>query len=273
MPRRVRVSPSTAAKAATGDEHPPSSLRTKARSARAQSAPSRSRKPESQGASSPARTWTARMPCPAAGSSSSMVKYRAIRPSRPSRSRPAAASTRAAYFPWSSFPSRVWTLPPDRGHRLARKQPPELEGPAGAGAADGLGRVQFRNPLWQDQSVPGSARREKPARGSRGSKSMGRSLQLWTVKSTRPSRRAASSSLTKRPLPPTWSRVRSRILSRWSSWSPAPAGGGVRPPDGLHHLPVWITASWLSRPARPQCLQSNPSNVLRTARAARAVRA
>ena len=153
------------------------------------------------------------MPCPAAGMISSAVKYRAMRPSRPSRFSPAAASTRAAYCPSSSFRRRVSTLPRTGATSIS-----------GYRAASWMARRREAQPMGRDASssvFPAgstrasreSSRLEKAARGSRGSVSMGRSLQEWTVMSTRPSSRAASSSRTKRPLPPTLSRVRSRILS------------------------------------------------------------
>ena len=136
-----------------------------------------------------------------------------MRSSSPSRLRPAAASTKAENCPSSSLRRRVSTLPrtgatatPGNSARIctarrAEAQPMGLEGSSSSA------------PWGSTSTSRGSSRREKPARGMRGSSSMGRSLQLWTVRSTRPSSRAASSSLTKRPLPPTLSRVRSSILS------------------------------------------------------------
>ena len=59
----------------------------------------------------PAGAGGPRTPGPAAGSSSSTVKYRVMRSSSPSRLSPAAARISAPYSPRSSFCSRVRTFP------------------------------------------------------------------------------------------------------------------------------------------------------------------
>ena len=78
-----------------------------------------------------------------------------------------------------------------------------------------MGRVGSRvsTPWGSTRASRGSARWEKATRGNSGGISMGRSLLEWTVKSTRPSRRARSSSLTNSPLPPIWLRGRSKMRS------------------------------------------------------------
>ena len=68
-------------------------------------------------------------------------------------------------------------------------------------------------PGGRTRTSRGSSRSEKPIRGRSSGISAGMSLRLCTDRSIRPSRRAWSSSLTKSPLPPTSSSLRSRIRS------------------------------------------------------------
>ena len=84
--------------------------------------------------------------------------------------------------------------------------------------------------------------------GRSGGSSMGRSLQLWTVRSARPSRRAASSSRTKRPLPPILSSVRSKIRSPvvFMVTSSSAISGWDRRMASITSSD-WITANRLSR--------------------------
>ncbi len=65
----------------------------------------------SSASASPARVWTARHPCPGAGTISAIDIGVACSGTTPSRSSPAAASTIASTSPSSSLRSRVSTLP------------------------------------------------------------------------------------------------------------------------------------------------------------------
>ena len=248
MARRVRVSPSTVAKAPTGAEHPPPRARTKARSAKRQSWLSLLWKPWRNQGSKPWRPCTARIPWPAAGSISSGEKVRLIRRSSPRRFKPAAASTRAENSPRSSFSRRVRTFPRTRATGCPGNSSPSWARRRGEEQPMGRPGSSREAPLGSTSTSRGSSRGEKATRGSRGSSSMGRSLLLCTVRSASPESNAWSSSLTNSPLPPIFSKGRSRILSpvvflvsssTWISGSQARMASMT--------IWVWIRASLLSR--------------------------
>ena len=73
-------------------------------------------------AASAERVSIAMMPCPGAGTHSVTASRREIRPSKPSRRRPAQASTSASTAPSSSLRSRVSTLPRIGSKRAAGKR-------------------------------------------------------------------------------------------------------------------------------------------------------
>ena len=155
-------------------------------------------------------------PWPAAGSMWTGSKKLAMRAPSPRRFSPAAASTMAAYWPSSSLCRRVSRLPrrgsifrsgrSARSNTLRRKLDVPTTAPGGSSASDAY---------WFDTKASrGSSRAITQARLKPSGKSMGTSLRECTAMSARPSSSATSSSLTKRPLPPTLLRERSKI------WSP-----------------------------------------------------
>ena len=192
----------------------PSSFRKTARSARTQPETRRS----SSGAAAaaprePPTTSMASAPCPAAGRQISRGRISVTCSASPSRLRPASASTtassskarcrRVCTLPRIGTISRsgrcasIWTarrteLVPTRA-RCGRFSKLRARGAMSASRASSrIGKAQSWNP-----------------RGS----SNGTSLALWTARSMRPSASASSSSLTKRPLPPTSASARSWMRS------------------------------------------------------------
>ena len=155
-------------------------------------------------------------PCPGAGNDCSGVSTAAIRSTRPSRIRPAAASMIASYSPASSFLSRVSRLPrrllTTSSGRQARKLTSRrrLEVPTTA-LTGSSARSEKR---LETKASQGFSRDDMAARTNPSGRSIGRSFIECTARSARPSCIATSSSLMNRPLPPTAANGRSSI------WSP-----------------------------------------------------
>ena len=154
--------------------------------------------------SSSALHSTASAPCPGAGSiwPGSRISEAASR--RPSRARPAAATTTASSSPSLTLRNRVSTLP-----RMASTSKPR---PRARSCAVRRGEpVPTRDPLGSSASVTPS----RLTRASRGSSRcgnamttrpsagcVGRSLSECTAKSMLPARSWRRSSVTKTPVPP-----------------------------------------------------------------------
>ena len=154
-----------------------------------------------------------KIPCPAAGIISSGSKYLVIRFSNPKRFTPAAARINALYCPESNFARRVITFPLHPlncacGYRVLNCNIlRRLEQP--------IGRLKSISslPSGKTKTSLGSSLLENATIGSSFGISIGISFKLCTDKSVRLSSKARSSSLTKSPFPPTWSKFLSRIIS------------------------------------------------------------
>ena len=148
-------------------------------------------------------------PWPGAGTMISTGISAEIRAARPSRTRPAAASTRAEQSPASSLRSRVSTLP-----RIGRRPPPETPRAVPRSAERCWCRSSRRRRVQRSPRpirVPCSSRAARsrrvdprvaaspPAEGRRAA-TAGRSLLLCTARSMRLSRSASSISFTNRRL-------------------------------------------------------------------------
>ena len=141
-------------------------------------------------------------PGPTAGSRTSSEKTSTISSSRPSRARPARASTIASHLPSRQPPEpRVDVAP--RLHDLeVRPGRQELGAPAGTRRADA--RARAAAPRRADADARPARRSGPLAAGTAAStspsgRSDGTSFRLWTAKSIRPSRSASSSSRVKSP--------------------------------------------------------------------------
>src|SRR5438128_1329159 len=238
-PRR-RISASFAtAYAASGSWQSPDNPRLSARSASTQADVSKSPRGASRRRNS---SWSPRhsitsAPCPGAGKLCSGSSIARIRAARPSRLSPAAASTTAWHSPRSSFASRVSRLPRSgftcrpgkRSRNCASRRRLDVPRMLPGGNASRLA-LRFDTRQSRGSSLAVIAARQKPS-GRR----IGTSFAECTARSARPSSSAASSSLTKRPLPPIWASGRSTI------WSPRVV------------MPRMLTSQWgyrrLSSPA------------------------
>ena len=153
-----------------------------------------------------ARTSMPSAPCPAAGSICSGSNTWRMRWRRPSRLRPAAASTMASYWPSSSLRRRVSRLPRSGFDLQVGPQRAQQHHAAQAGGADhGALRqvVERRRIACETRASRGSSRSITQASAKPSGRSIGTSLSECTAMSARPSSSATSSSLTNRPLPPT----------------------------------------------------------------------
>ena len=144
---------------------------------------------------------------------SSAVKYRLIRASSPSRLSPAAARIRPLYWPSSSLRSLVWRFPRILFTSISGyiffscRVRLKLEHPRGLFLSSSV------TPSGSTSTSLGSSLLENARSGSSSDTSIGISLRLCTERILLPSISALSSSFTKRPFPPTLSRVRSRMIS------------------------------------------------------------
>ncbi len=136
-----------------------------------------------------------------------------MRSSRPRRFNPAAANTRAPYWPSSSFRILVWTFPRTGANSASGNSSRSWSTLRLLAHPMGLEKSGSLAPSGKIRTSLGSSRLENASRGSSSGTSMGISFKLWTDRSLRPSSRALSSSLTNSPFPPTWSKVLSKILS------------------------------------------------------------
>ena len=151
-----------------------------------------------------------------------------MRSPRPRRLRPAAASTMASYKPSSSLRRRVSRLPRRgsmrRSGRKARNcvRRRRLEVPTTAPCGRSCSEA------WRgDTSASrGSSRSMTAASTKPSGSSIGTSLSECTARSAWPASSATSSSLTNRPLPPTFESARSRI---WSPCVVMPSRSTLRP--------------------------------------------
>src|SRR6266705_2429205 len=216
-PRRRISAPFATAYAASGSWQSPDNARLSARSASTQADVSKSPRGASRCRSSP---WSSRhsitsAPCPGAGKLCSGSSIARIRAARPSRLSPAAASTIAWHSPRSSFARRVSRLPRRgftfsagwRSRNCASRRRLEVPMMLPGGKASRLA-LRFDTRQSRGSSLEVIAARQKPS-GRR----IGTSFAECTARSARPSSSAASSSLTKRPLPPIWASGRSTIRS------------------------------------------------------------
>ena len=154
-------------------------------------------------------------PCAAHGSMRSGSKTSRMRASAPSRLSPAAARTIASYSPRSTLASRVSRLPRTgtrrRSDRRAascttrRRLAVPTTAPAGSASSEGQ--------RLETSASRGSSRSSTAASAKPCGSSIGTSFSECTARSARRSASAVSSSFTKRPLPPTFESVRSRISS------------------------------------------------------------
>ena len=148
---------------------------------------------------------TAIAPCPGAGTQNVGLKRCVTRCWRPSRSSPAAASTRASQAPASSLAKRVPTLPRTganlrsgraRRRKVARRRlDVPMRVPSGRASKPAP-------PLGATKASRASARGPAVAATSPAGSCPGRSFMLCAAKSARPSMSAASNAFTKTPLPP-----------------------------------------------------------------------
>ena len=174
------------------------------------------------------RTSRPSAPCPAAGSITSGSITARMRASRPSRFRPAAASTMPSYWPSSSLRSRVSRLPrsgcTSRSGRIAlscttrRRLEVPTRAPCGSACTD--------SKRGETQASRGSSRSSTVHSEKPSGISIGTSLSECTARWARPSSSATSSSLTNRPLPPTFDSARSRI---WSPLVVMPSSSTLQP--------------------------------------------
>ena len=154
-----------------------------------------------------------RAPCPGAGSQDVRSSHSSARRASPRRVRPAPAKMMASNCPSSSFRSLVSTLP-----RMVRGVTSRRNAFNRATRRSEL--VPTMAPSFSEANVVDAP--SGPTRTSRGStrvgvaaihrpsgNTVGRSLSEWTVRWTRPSRSASSSSRVKMPLP----------LISWRGWS------------------------------------------------------
>ena len=174
-------------------------------------------------------------PWPAAGSHLRGVEQRrGCARARPSRFRPAAASTMASYWPSSSLRSRVSRLPRSGSMRRSGRSAQQLHHAAQAGGADharpaaARASVAKRGARRRHRAGP-RAPAPRPARSRRAAPSARPSANAPPGGRGRP-RARVSSSLTNRPLPPTLDSARSRI---WSPRVVMPSSSTRRPKRAL----------------------------------------
>ena len=198
------ASPSKTAIAPSGSWQPPPSAATTARSAvnAANAAGSLRASTAARVPSASARVSIATIPWPGAGIQSSCDSSSEIRPPRPSRLRPAAASTRASYSPSSTLRRRVSTLPRTgrnraRGNRaVSCAERRTLLVPI-AGSSPSAVRPCLKTSASRESSRGSTAATPRPS----GSVT-DMSLALCTARSMVRASRASSISFTKSPLPP-----------------------------------------------------------------------
>src|SRR6266581_8456290 len=217
-PRRRISAPLVTAYAARGSWQSPDNARLSARSASTQADVSKCPSGASRRRSSlrSSRHSITSAPCPGAGRLCSGSSIARIRAARPSRLSPAAASTTAWHSPRSSLASRVSRLPRNgctlsagwRSRNCASRRRLDVPTMLPGGNAS---RVALRFDTRQSR---GSSLAVIAARQKGSGRRIGTSFAECTAISARPTSSAASSSLTKRPLPPIWASGRSTI------WSP-----------------------------------------------------
>ena len=164
---------------------------------------------------SPARAVMAIVPCPGAGSHSSLSRMPAARSARPSRVSPASASMVASASPAASFFSRVSTLP--RMGTILRSGLRRSASAARLSEAVPTAAPSGRSRRWpatgDRKASRTSARLRQAAMTMPSGSAVGRSLAEWTARSMRPESSASSISLVNSPLPPASASGRSVMRS------------------------------------------------------------
>src|SRR6185312_8665575 len=164
---------------------------------------------------SSARASMPMAPCPTAGKNSSALMTAVACCVRPSRRKPASASSVASTSPASSFASRVSTLPrsgtTERSGRSRLAIAWRRSDAVPSTAPCGRSRKVFALRLMKASRA--SSRSRHAASINPGCDTVGMSFDECTARSTRRSSSASSISLVNRPLPPTSDNGRSWILS------------------------------------------------------------
>ena len=200
-----------------GTAHPPPSPLRKARSA-----VTALRVDSSSSAASRLRVvwsvdlhWTAKAPCPGAGSMTSKDNHSVTCCSKPKRVNPAPAKMIASYWPSIAFRTRVSILPRSdsvsKSGRAAKSCAArrKLDVPTTAFC----GSVASINPLLEMRTSRTSARTGIHPMVRPSEFSTGKSLSEWTAQCTALESNSFSSSCVNRPFPPISGKGLSRILS------------------------------------------------------------
>ena len=143
-------------------------------------------------------------PCATAGSISSVERTEVACAARPSRSRPASASSVASARPSSSFLSRVSTLPRKSMTSRSGRSRFTCAARRSDERADHRARRQLgkRGRLGADEGVAHVAARQHRGDDNASGSTVGRSFIECTARSTVAASSASSISLVNRPLPP-----------------------------------------------------------------------